>query len=142
MGACLSVASKKDAADKKHTDAPPESEPAVKDATTGTPKTAEEKRQAEIDEGAAAQAAAYNPNDTSIPLGLRTNFGYSRDFTNHYTLGRELGHGQFGTTYESIKKSTGDKVAVKAIQKKTVSKNGQPSQRENGLYVAETRQAR
>ena len=127
MGACLSVASQRDAADNNHTAEPPKSEAAANNATAGTPATAEEKRQAEIDEGAAAQAAAYNPNDTSIPLGLRTNFGYSRDFTSHYTLGRELGHGQFGTTYESIQKSTGDKVAVKAIQKKTVSSCGQPS---------------
>ncbi|CAI5465947.1 unnamed protein product [Closterium sp. Yama58-4] len=69
-------------------------------------------------DGAALQFAKYDKNDTTIPLGLRTDFGYKRDFEAHYKLGRELGHGQFGTTYESIQLATGERVAAKAIEKK------------------------
>ncbi|GJP32818.1 hypothetical protein CLOM_g17417 [Closterium sp. NIES-68] len=69
-------------------------------------------------DGAALQFAKYDKNDTSIPLGLRTDFGYKRDFEAHYKLGKELGHGQFGTTYESIQLATGERVAAKAIEKK------------------------
>ncbi|CAI7806878.1 unnamed protein product [Closterium sp. NIES-53] len=69
-------------------------------------------------DGAALQFAKYDKNDTTIPLGLRTDFGYKRDFEAHYKLGRELGHGQFGTTYESIQQATGERVAAKAIEKK------------------------
>ncbi|CAI5959519.1 unnamed protein product, partial [Closterium sp. NIES-64] len=71
-------------------------------------------------DGAALQFAKYDKNDTTIPLGLRTDFGYKRDFEAHYKLGRELGHGQFGTTYESIQLATGERVAAKAIEKKQV----------------------
>ncbi|CAI5534474.1 unnamed protein product [Closterium sp. Naga37s-1] len=43
-----------------------------------------------------------------------------RDFEKHYKTGKELGHGQFGTTYESIQLATDNRVAVKAIQKKSM----------------------
>lgn len=57
-------------------------------------------------------------HDLSLPLGLRTDFGYSRDFDSHFKLGKELGHGQFGTTYNAVDKVTGERFACKAIQKK------------------------
>lgn len=122
MGGCLSAPSVRNGDVPNHTPAHdvPKAAAANEAATSTEPADEAKKKQDLIDAGAAAQAAAYDPKDTSIPLGLRTSFGYPRDFHNHYTLGRELGHGQFGTTYESIQKSTGDKVAVKAIQKKTV----------------------
>ena len=60
-------------------------------------------------------------NKETVPLGKRTNFGYDRDFKSKYTLGKLLGHGQFGYTYVAIEKATGEKVAVKTIEKKQVS---------------------
>ncbi|XP_076887805.1 calcium-dependent protein kinase 28-like [Bidens hawaiensis] len=52
-----------------------------------------------------------------VPCGTRTDFGYVKDFDNHYSVGKLLGHGQFGYTYVAIHKSTGDRVAVKKIDK-------------------------
>jgi calcium-dependent protein kinase len=57
----------------------------------------------------------------SLPLGKRTNFGYEKNFKAKYTLGKLLGHGQFGYTYVAIEKSTGNKVAVKCIEKKQMT---------------------
>ncbi|KAL0288126.1 UNVERIFIED_CONTAM: Calcium-dependent protein kinase [Sesamum calycinum] len=52
-----------------------------------------------------------------IPCGKRTDFGYDKDFDKRYTIGKLLGHGQFGYTYVAIDKSNGDRVAVKRIEK-------------------------
>ncbi|KAL8472432.1 hypothetical protein ACS0TY_028962 [Phlomoides rotata] len=52
-----------------------------------------------------------------IPCGKRTDFGYDKDFDKRYTIGKLLGHGQFGYTYVAIDKSNGDRVAVKRIDK-------------------------
>ncbi|KAL8143376.1 hypothetical protein V2J09_016408 [Rumex salicifolius] len=51
------------------------------------------------------------------PCGKRTDFGYAKDFDRRYTIGRLLGHGQFGYTYVATDRSTGDRVAVKKIDK-------------------------
>ncbi|KFK40164.1 hypothetical protein AALP_AA3G339000 [Arabis alpina] len=53
----------------------------------------------------------------TIPYGKRVDFGYAKDFDNRYTIGRLLGHGQFGYTYVATDKKTGDCVAVKKIDK-------------------------
>ncbi|XP_057499824.1 calcium-dependent protein kinase 28-like [Actinidia eriantha] len=52
-----------------------------------------------------------------IPCGKRTDFGYDRDFDRRYTIGKLLGHGQFGYTYVAIDRASGDRVAVKRIDK-------------------------
>ncbi|GMI76971.1 calcium-dependent protein kinase 28 [Hibiscus trionum] len=52
-----------------------------------------------------------------IPCGKRTDFGYNKDFDHRYTIGKLLGHGQFGYTYVAIDKANGDRVAVKKIEK-------------------------
>lgn len=52
-----------------------------------------------------------------IPCGKRTDFGYDKDFDKRYTIGKLLGHGQFGYTYVATDKSSGDRVAVKRIEK-------------------------
>ncbi|CAI9110935.1 OLC1v1011045C1 [Oldenlandia corymbosa var. corymbosa] len=52
-----------------------------------------------------------------IPCGKRTDFGYDKDFDRRYTIGKLLGHGQFGYTYVATDKSNGDRVAVKRIEK-------------------------
>eukprot|EP00245_Coleochaete_scutata_P006721 TRINITY_DN213_c0_g1_i1.p1 TRINITY_DN213_c0_g1~~TRINITY_DN213_c0_g1_i1.p1 ORF type:complete len:527 (+),score=136.52 TRINITY_DN213_c0_g1_i1:186-1766(+) len=69
----------------------------------------------------AKKVPTKDKNDKKLPLGLRTNFGYARDFPSRYTLGKELGHGQFGITYNATCKATGDRIAVKTIQKKTMT---------------------
>ncbi|KAJ7953123.1 GPCR kinase [Quillaja saponaria] len=52
-----------------------------------------------------------------IPCGKRTDFGYDKDFNTRYTIGKLLGHGQFGYTYVATDKANGDRVAVKRIEK-------------------------
>ncbi|CAN6485701.1 unnamed protein product [Victoria cruziana] len=52
-----------------------------------------------------------------LPCGKRTDFGYEKDFENRYSLGKLLGHGQFGYTFVATDKSNGDRVAVKRIDK-------------------------
>ncbi|KAM7520088.1 hypothetical protein LguiB_019050 [Lonicera macranthoides] len=52
-----------------------------------------------------------------IPCGKRTDFGYHKDFDKNYTIGKLLGHGQFGYTYVATDKKNGDRVAVKKIDK-------------------------
>lgn len=52
-----------------------------------------------------------------IPCGKRTDFGYAKDFDARYTIGKLLGHGQFGYTYVATDKANGDRVAVKRIEK-------------------------
>lgn len=58
----------------------------------------------------------------AIPCGKRTNFGYARDFESKYTTGKLLGHGQFGYTFVATQKATGDRVAVKRIDKSKVNR--------------------
>jgi hypothetical protein len=58
---------------------------------------------------------------TAPSQGKRINFGYGRDFDEKYSLGKLLGHGQFGYTYVGTEKATSNKVAVKCIEKKKVS---------------------
>lgn len=55
-----------------------------------------------------------------IPCGKRTDFGYDKDFDARYTIGKLLGHGQFGYTYVAFDKFNGDRVAVKRIEKDKV----------------------
>ncbi|XP_016507827.1 calcium-dependent protein kinase 28-like isoform X2 [Nicotiana tabacum] len=52
-----------------------------------------------------------------IPCGKRTDFGFDKDFDKRFTIGKLLGHGQFGYTYVATHKSNGDRVAVKRIEK-------------------------
>ncbi|KAH0909065.1 hypothetical protein HID58_032386 [Brassica napus] len=53
----------------------------------------------------------------AVPCGKRTEFGYAKDFHEQYSIGKLLGHGQFGYTYVAIHKSNGDRVAVKRLDK-------------------------
>lgn len=56
----------------------------------------------------------------SVPCGKRTEFGYAKDFHERYSIGKLLGHGQFGYTYVAIDKVHGDRVAVKRLDKTKV----------------------
>ncbi|KAI4386811.1 hypothetical protein MLD38_004711 [Melastoma candidum] len=53
----------------------------------------------------------------AVPCGKKTDFGYDKDFDQRYSIGKLLGHGQFGYTYVATDKETGDRVAVKRIEK-------------------------
>ncbi|KAG2655692.1 hypothetical protein PVAP13_1KG031400 [Panicum virgatum] len=57
----------------------------------------------------AAKAAAAAP--------VRVEFGYERDFEARFEVGRLLGHGQFGYTFAATDRQSGDRVAVKRIDK-------------------------
>lgn len=48
---------------------------------------------------------------------LQLNFGYSKDFKDRYELGRELGRGQFGITYEVTDIASGKIFAAKVLNK-------------------------
>ncbi|KAI3761871.1 hypothetical protein L1987_52293 [Smallanthus sonchifolius] len=52
-----------------------------------------------------------------MSCGKRTDFGYLKDFDQRYTIGKLLGHGQFGYTYVATDRGNGDRVAVKKIDK-------------------------
>ncbi|KAD6796090.1 hypothetical protein E3N88_06986 [Mikania micrantha] len=52
-----------------------------------------------------------------MSCGKRTDFGYLKDFDQRYSIGKLLGHGQFGYTYVATDKANGDRVAVKKIDK-------------------------
>lgn len=65
------------------------------------------------------------------PLPLPT----TQSLTAKYTLGKELGRGQFGITFECTDKSTGEKLACKAISKQKLKCDlaSRPRQRYCGL---------
>eukprot|EP00850_Spirogloea_muscicola_P009411 SM000052S17803 [mRNA] locus=s52:724587:728727:- [translate_table: standard] len=67
------------------------------------------------------QSKKEKKDESAVPLGKRTNFGYDRDFKQKYIVGKELGHGQFGITYAAIEKATGERVAVKTLYKKQMT---------------------
>ncbi|XXG74981.1 hypothetical protein AAC387_Pa07g3577 [Persea americana] len=52
-----------------------------------------------------------------VACGKRTDFGYDKDFDSKYSIGKLLGHGQFGYTYVATDRASGDRVAVKKIEK-------------------------
>ncbi|XP_047150956.1 calcium-dependent protein kinase 28-like isoform X1 [Vigna umbellata] len=66
---------------------------------------------------AAANPERRKASARQVPCGKRTDFGYDKNFDTRYTLGKLLGHGQFGYTYEGIDKANADRVAVKRIDK-------------------------
>ncbi|RYR79148.1 hypothetical protein Ahy_A01g004001 isoform A [Arachis hypogaea] len=63
------------------------------------------------------QQQKQRPTHKHVPCGKRTDFGYDKDFDDRYSLGKLLGHGQFGYTYVAIDKADGHRVAVKRLDK-------------------------
>ncbi|XP_014510012.1 calcium-dependent protein kinase 28 isoform X1 [Vigna radiata var. radiata] len=66
---------------------------------------------------APANRERHKASARQVPCGKRTDFGYDKNFDTRYTLGKLLGHGQFGYTYVGIDKANADRVAVKRIDK-------------------------
>ncbi|TKY55895.1 Calcium-dependent protein kinase 28 [Spatholobus suberectus] len=64
-----------------------------------------------------ANPQRHKASSKHVPCGKRTDFGYEKDFDKCYSLGKLLGHGQFGYTYVGIDKANGDRVAVKRLEK-------------------------
>ncbi|KAK8471584.1 hypothetical protein PHAVU_003G261700 [Phaseolus vulgaris] len=64
-----------------------------------------------------ANTERHKASSRHVPCGKRTDFGYEKHFDTRYTLGKLLGHGQFGYTYVGIDKANGDRVAVKRLEK-------------------------
>lgn len=71
-------------------------------------------------ETATANPLRHKASSRHVPCGKRTDFGYEKDFDQRYSLGKLLGHGQFGYTYVGIDKANGDRVAVKRLEKSKV----------------------
>lgn len=67
-----------------------------------------------------ANTERHKASSRHVPCGKRTDFGYEKHFDTRYTLGKLLGHGQFGYTYVGIDKANGDRVAVKRLEKSKV----------------------
>ncbi|XP_062189143.1 calcium-dependent protein kinase 18 isoform X2 [Phragmites australis] len=68
--------------------------------------------------GAAAAGAKEGKKGRGIvACGKRTDFGYHKDFEARYALGKLLGHGQFGYTFAAVDRGSGERVAVKRIDK-------------------------
>ncbi|CAI5468453.1 unnamed protein product [Closterium sp. Yama58-4] len=81
----------------------------------------------------AAGTATTTAADSAPPTAAKTTSGGSKkagnltanvlgrpaeDVKNHFTIGRELGRGQFGVTYLCTDKSTGEQYACKSIAKR------------------------
>ncbi|CAL9101866.1 unnamed protein product [Musa acuminata var. zebrina] len=58
-----------------------------------------------------------------LSCGKRTDFGYAKDFESRYSIGKLLGHGQFGYTFVATENSTEERVAVKRIDKSKIDSN-------------------
>ena len=69
---------------------------------------------------AAAAAAAAKKGRGIVACGKRTDFGYDKDFEALYSLGKLLGHGQFGYTFAAVDRASSERVAVKRIDKNKV----------------------
>ena len=69
---------------------------------------------------AAAAAAAAKKGRGIVACGKRTDFGYDKDFEARYSLGKLLGHGQFGYTFAAVDRASSERVAVKRIDKNKV----------------------
>ncbi|GMH29412.1 hypothetical protein Nepgr_031255 [Nepenthes gracilis] len=74
----------------------------------------------------ARRHGSVKPNEASIPegsecdIGLDKNYGFSKQFMNHYEVGEEVGRGHFGYTCSAKGKKgslKGHDVAVKVIPK-------------------------
>ncbi|KAK8663979.1 hypothetical protein V6N13_083784 [Hibiscus sabdariffa] len=124
MGICLSTAKVCGSASNRKEDRP---SPV---AQTTTPANAKKESQKPLTKQGQQQQQMSNSQpqkpramadsrkqSETVPCGKRADFGYLKDFDQRYTIGKLLGHGQFGYTYVATDKGNGDRVAVKKIDK-------------------------
>ncbi|GMI94032.1 calcium-dependent protein kinase 16 [Hibiscus trionum] len=126
MGSCLSTAkvcgSSSTANNRKEeqpTPAAPTETAANEKKESHKPSTKQDQQQqARNSQPQKPKAMAHSRKQSgSVPCGKRADFGYRKDFDQQYTIGKLLGHGQFGYTYVATEKGNGDRVAVKKIDK-------------------------
>lgn len=84
------------------------------------PKTGALLREKERGKRKQQQLPARQREKGLLPYGKRTDFGYEKDFKVRYSIGKLLGHGQFGYTYVAVDSATGERVAVKRLEKSKV----------------------
>ncbi|XP_057416122.1 calcium-dependent protein kinase 28 isoform X2 [Lotus japonicus] len=86
-------------------------------ATKPQQSTAAQKKQPPPNRHQRQRAQRHVAGSRHVPSGMRADFGYDKDFDERYSLGKLLGHGQFGYTYVGVDKASGDRVAVKRLEK-------------------------
>ncbi|XP_022151421.1 calcium-dependent protein kinase 20-like [Momordica charantia] len=73
-------------------------------------------------EGAKSKKATHIKRLSSAGLQIDSVLGRKTDnIKDHYTLGRKLGQGQFGTTFLCVEKATGKETACKSIAKRKLT---------------------
>ncbi|KAJ3693989.1 hypothetical protein LUZ60_009469 [Juncus effusus] len=68
------------------------------------------------------QRGVNRERELRVRVKTKVEFGYERNFENKYSMGKLLGHGQFGYTFCATDRNTGDRVAVKRMDKNKMSK--------------------
>ncbi|KAL5985987.1 Calcium-dependent protein kinase 18 [Asimina triloba] len=114
MGACASSGKKKGSADDKNKSR--EENNKNESENSASEKTASE-QQKETQKNKDKERSEFRRPSSAVACGKRTDFGYDKVFDQKYTIGKLLGHGQFGYTFVATDKSNGDRVAVKRIDK-------------------------
>ncbi|KAL4367409.1 hypothetical protein GQ457_05G012370 [Hibiscus cannabinus] len=130
MGACLSATKVSGSSSNSTSHHRKDHQSTVAKTTTNAEKHSQKpnnqkghRRQQQQKQGKSSLPPKNNQKPTTrkqggiISCGKRTDFGYHKDFDQRYTIGKLLGHGQFGYTYVAIDKANGDRVAVKKIDK-------------------------
>ncbi|KAK8653079.1 hypothetical protein V6N13_127094 [Hibiscus sabdariffa] len=130
MGTCLSATKVSGSSSNSTSHHRKEHQSTVAKTTTNAEKHSQKpnnqkghRRQQQQKQGKSSLPPKNNQKPTTrkqggiISCGKRTDFGYHKDFDQRYTIGKLLGHGQFGYTYVAIDKANGDRVAVKKIDK-------------------------
>lgn len=100
---------------------PPSSEPTTTSSTTKKQQHQKQKPQRHFQPPHQHRDKGHSKRPSGVlPCGKRTDFGYAKDFDKKYSIGKLLGHGQFGYTFVATDKGNGDRVAVKRIEKNKV----------------------
>lgn len=83
--------------------------------------TSSDSRMAQGEQQHRPQGGVNREKGPRITIHKKRDFGYARNFESKYSMGKLLGHGQFGYTFCATDRNTGDRVAVKRIDKTKVS---------------------
>lgn len=129
MGACLSVSAKEEPPKKGKADAKKGGAKAGGGAKGGA--SAKPKAAAKVEQRSSADSAPSAPAPATAAAAPVTPVSSKKasitanvlgknleDVKNYYTIGRELGRGQFGVTYLCTDKATGEQYACKSIAKR------------------------
>ncbi|XP_078177746.1 calcium-dependent protein kinase 4 isoform X1 [Carex rostrata] len=84
--------------------------------------TSSDSRMAQAEQQQRPQGVVHREKELRVRLRAKPDFGYERNFESKYSMGKLLGHGQFGYTFCATDRNTGDRVAVKRIDKIKMTK--------------------